>query len=40
MKLNWQMGDATALIITLIATGIALDIGIFLFMFGAIQDTA
>ena len=40
MKLNKNMKDATAAIICLIAAGVVLAVGIFLFIFGAIQGTA
>ena len=36
MKLNKKMSDETAAKITLIAAGVALAVGIFLFVFGAI----
>jgi hypothetical protein len=39
MKLNKKMSDETAAKITLIAAGIVLAVGIFLFTFGAIQGT-
>lgn len=39
MKLNKKMSDAAAAKITLIAAGIVLAVGIFLFIFGAIQGT-
>jgi hypothetical protein len=39
MKLNKKMSDVTAAKITLIAAGIVLAVGIFLFTFGAIQST-
>ncbi len=40
MKLNKNMSDAVAVKISLIAAGVMLAVGIFLFMFGAIQGTA
>jgi hypothetical protein len=40
MKLNKNMKDATAAIICLIAAGVVLAVGMFLFIFGAIQGTA
>lgn len=40
MKLNKKMSDATAAKIALIAAGIVLAVGIFLFIFGAINSAA
>ena len=40
MKINKNMSDDAAAIICLIAGGVVLAVGIFLFVFGAIQDTA
>ena len=40
MKLNKKMSDATAAKITLIAAGIVLAVGIFLFIFGLIYGAA
>ena len=40
MKLNKNMSDGAAAIISLIAAGVMLAIGIFLFIFGGIQSTA
>ena len=39
MKLNKNMSDAVAARISLIAAGVVLALGIFLFIFGAIQGT-
>ena len=39
MKLNKKMSGTTAAKISLIAAGIVLAVGIFLFIFGAIQGT-
>ena len=40
MKLNKKMSDVTAAKITLIAAGVVLAVGMFLFIFGAIKGTA
>ena len=40
MKTNKNMNDDAAVRILLIAAGVALAVGIFLFVFGAIQGTA
>jgi len=40
MKLNKNMSDAAAAKISLVAAGVALAAGIFLFIFGAIQGAA
>ena len=40
MKLNKNMSDAVAARISLAAAGVMLAVGIFLFIFGAIQGTA
>jgi len=40
MKLNKNMSDAAAAIISLVAAGVVLAAGIFLFIFGAIQGAA
>ena len=40
MKLNKNMSDTAAAKISLVAAGVALAAGIFLFIFGAIQGTA
>ena len=40
MKLNKRMSDATAAKISLRAAGVVLAVGIFLFIFGAIQGAA
>ena len=40
MKLNKNMSDAAAAKISLIAAGVMLAVGIFLFIFGAIQGAA
>jgi hypothetical protein len=40
MKLNKNMSDAAAVKISLIAAGVMLAVGIFLFIFGVIQGTA
>ncbi len=40
MKLNKNMSDDAAVIISLVAAGVVLALGIFLFIFGAIQGAA
>ncbi len=40
MKLNKNMSDGAAAIISLVAAGVVLAVGIFLFIFGAIQGAA
>jgi len=40
MKLNKNMSDDAAAIISLVAAGVVLAVGIFLFVFGAIQGAA
>jgi hypothetical protein len=40
MKLNNNMSDATAAKFSLVAAGVVLAVGIFLFVFGAIQGAA
>ena len=40
MKLNKNMSDDAAAIISLVAAGVVLAVGIFLFIFGAIQGAA
>ena len=40
MKLNKKMNDAAAVKISLVAAGVVLAAGIFLFIFGAIQGAA
>ncbi len=40
MKLNKNMSDAAAAKISLVAAGVVLAVGIFLFIFGAIQGAA
>ena len=40
MKLNKKMSDAAAAKICLVAAGVMFAVGIFLFVFGAIQGTA
>ena len=40
MKLNKNMNDAATAKISLVAAGVVLAFGIFLFIFGAIQDAA
>ena len=40
MKLNKNMSDTAAAIISLVAAGVVLAAGIFLFIFGAIQGAA
>ena len=39
MKLNKKMSDVAAATISLIAAGVVLAVGLFLFIFGAIQGT-
>ena len=40
MKLNKNMSDDAAAVISMVAAGVVLAAGIFLFIFGAIQGTA
>ena len=40
MKLNKNMSDTAAVKISLVAAGVVFAVGIFLFIFGAIQGTA
>ena len=40
MKLNKNMSDAAAANISLVAAGVVLAVGVFLFIFGAIQGAA
>ena len=40
MKLNKNMSDNAAAVTSLVAAGVVLAVGIFLFVFGAIQGTA